>query len=223
MNHPLLYQNNTRVFLHERGAALGRHATLDDLSDESLDEVAARGFQWIWFLGVWQMSEVGRRISREDPVLRASYAEQLPDFTDDDIVGSPFAVQRYTVNRDFGGDMALARLRSRMADRDLRLLLDFVVNHTTPDHPYLFHPTGLDRFAETYETIHPNGVGLYPMKQLPLCELWFKAQFLTKGKKPEEIVVFPMTFGRHRCTVAALPEAIEAARELLRPFGQAGD
>jgi hypothetical protein len=88
---------------------------------------------------------------------------------------------------------------------------------------HLFHPAGLDHFAETYETIHANGVGLYPMKQLPLCEPWVKAQFLIKGKKPEEIVVFPVPFGRHRCTIAALPEAIEAAGELRRPFGQAGD
>jgi glycosidase len=169
MNHPLLYQINTRVFLHERGAALGRHATLDDLPDEFLDEVAARGFQWIWLLGVWQTGEVGRRISREDQVLRASYAEQLPDFTDEDIVGSPFAVQRYTVNADFGGDMALARLRSRMADRGLRLLLDFVVNHTAPDHPWVSeHPEYYVQGTEEDIAREPRNYGRFQVNGNPV-------------------------------------------------------
>jgi glycosidase len=169
MNHPLLYQINTRVFLHERGAALGRRATLDDIPDEFLDEVAARGFQWIWLLGVWQTGEVGRRISREDPVLRASYAEQLPDFTDDDIVGSPFAVQSYTVNADFGGDMALARLRSHMADRGLRLLLDFVVNHTAPDHSWVSeHPEYYVRGTEEDLAREPRNYGRFQVNGNPV-------------------------------------------------------
>jgi glycosidase len=169
MNHPLLYQINTRVFLHERGAVLGRHATLDDLPDESLDEVAARGFQWIWLMGVWQTGEVGQRISREDPVLRPSYAEQLPDFTDEDIVGSPFAVQRYTVNVDFGGDMALAHLRSRMADRGLRLLLDFVVNHTAPDHPWVSeHPEYYVQGTKEDIAREPHNYGRFQVNGKPV-------------------------------------------------------
>jgi len=41
---PLLYQLNTRVLLAARGLALGRPATLDDLPDALLDEVASSGF-----------------------------------------------------------------------------------------------------------------------------------------------------------------------------------
>src|SRR4051812_20947261 len=114
MKHPLLYQINTRILLQETGVTLRRPATLDDVPDALLDEIAERGFDWVWFLGVWQTGEVGIGISRSNPELRASCQRCLPDLTDKDICGSPFAVQSYHVHKDFGGDAALARLRNRL-------------------------------------------------------------------------------------------------------------
>ena len=93
MKHPLLYQINTRILLQETGVSLGRPATLDDVPDALLDEIAERGFDWVWFLGVWQTGEVGIGISRSNPELRASCTRSLPDVTEKDICGSPFAVQ----------------------------------------------------------------------------------------------------------------------------------
>ena len=135
--NPSLYQINTRVVLQERGVALGRPATLDDLEDRFLDDVAAKGFEWVWFLGVWQTGEAGRAISRSNQKLVDECRHDLPDLTADDICGSPFAIVAYTTHRDFGGDPALARLRTRLAKRNLKLLLDFVPNHTAPDHPWV--------------------------------------------------------------------------------------
>ncbi len=56
---------------------------------------------------------------------------------DEDIAGSGFAIQNYTVHGDLGGDAALARLRQRLKQRGLRLMLDFVPNHMAPDHPWI--------------------------------------------------------------------------------------
>ncbi len=149
MNNPLLYQINTRILLQERGAELGRRATLDDVPDSLLDWLADQGFEWVWFLGMWQTGNVARQVSMTNPSLRSSYAHELPDFTDADICGSPFAVQSYTANADFGGDQALARLRSRMSRRGLRLMLDFVVNHCAPDHSWASeHPEYFIRGSE---------------------------------------------------------------------------
>jgi hypothetical protein len=139
--HPSLYQINTRVVLQERGAALGRPATLDDIEDRFLDDVAAKGFAWVWFLGVWQTGPAGRAISRSNPKLVEECRHDLPDLTEQDICGSPFAIVGYQTHRDFGGDKALARMRERLAKRNLKLLLDFVPNHTAPDHPWVTsHP-----------------------------------------------------------------------------------
>ena len=141
MNHPLLYEVNTRVFLQERGVALNRPATLEDVPDAFLDDVAAKGFSWIWFLGVWQTGRLGREISLSTPKLREECRQDLPDLRDQDVTGSPFAVTEYRVHDDFGGDAALARLRTRMTRRGLKLLLDFVPNHTARDHQWVTtHP-----------------------------------------------------------------------------------
>jgi glycosidase len=137
VGHPSIYQLNTRVLLQERGARLGRAATLDDLADALLDEIAAMGFQWVWPLGVWQTGTVGRERSRADARQREAFRRVLPDLRDEDICGSPFAITGYQTHRDFGGDQALARLRERLAQRSLRLLLDFVPNHTACDHPWV--------------------------------------------------------------------------------------
>jgi len=139
--HPLLYQVNTRVALRELGAAVGRTATLDDIPDAFLDEVAARGFDWLWFLGVWRTGPAARAVSRSRADWRAAFQRDLPDLTDDDVSGSPFAVQAYEVDARLGGGEALERIRERLARRGVRLLLDFVPNHVSPDHPWVeSHP-----------------------------------------------------------------------------------
>ena len=141
MKHPSIYQLNTRVLLQERGVALGRPATLDDFEDRFLDDIAGKGFQWVWPLGVWQTGPVGRAISRSNPKLVEECRRALPDLKVEDICGSPFAIVGYQTNRDFGGDEALAHLRQRLARRGIKLLLDFVPNHTAPDHPWVTeHP-----------------------------------------------------------------------------------
>ncbi len=139
--YPSLFQVNTRVYLSERAAQLGRPATLDDVLDRDLDEWARSGFDLVWYLGVWQTGPAGRSVSQSNREWLAEYPRVLPDFELSDICGSCFAVQDYRVHEEFGGDEALARLRQRMAGRGLRLILDFVPNHTAPDHPWVSeHP-----------------------------------------------------------------------------------
>ncbi len=135
--YPSLFQINTRVRLAELSAALGRAATLDDLSDAELDQLARDGFDLVWLLGVWQTGEAARRVSATNPEWLAEYARVLPDCTESDVCGSCFAIRDYRVHADFGGDAALARLRERLHGRGLRLLLDFVPNHVAPDHPWV--------------------------------------------------------------------------------------
>ncbi|MGH7358220.1 MAG: alpha-amylase family glycosyl hydrolase [Candidatus Rokuibacteriota bacterium] len=140
MNAPLcpaLYQVNTRVWLTERSRALGRPATLDDIPDGDLDRVADLGFDWIWLLSVWRTGPAGQRVSRENPEWRREFRETLPDLDEADIAGSGFAITGYTVHPGLGGDPALARLRARLRTRGLRLMLDFVPNHTALDHRWV--------------------------------------------------------------------------------------
>jgi hypothetical protein len=139
--YPSLYQVNTRLWLTSLSQQLKRSVTLDDIPDTLLDEIAAKGFDWIWFLSVWTIGETGRRISRENATWRHEFEETLPDLTDEDIQGSGFAITDYNVHPDLGGNEALARLRDRLHARGLKLMLDFVPNHMGPDHPWVSqHP-----------------------------------------------------------------------------------
>lgn len=116
---------------------LGRRATLDDVPDEHLDALARAGFDWVWLLSVWRTGPAGQRVSRSNPEWRREFRETLPDLREDDIAGSGFAITGYTVDPSLGGDAALERLRRRLSARGIRLMLDFVPNHTALDHPWV--------------------------------------------------------------------------------------
>jgi glycosidase len=128
----MLYQINTRVLLGE----IGPRATLDDLPDALLDDLAGRGFRWVWPLGVWQTGPAGREVSASRPDWVRGYRAILPDLRASDITGSPYAIRAYAADADFGGPATLARLRDRLRRRGQKLMLDFVPNHVSLDHPW---------------------------------------------------------------------------------------
>ncbi len=140
-SHPTLYQVNTRVWIQSLSKQLNRPATLDDIPDSALDEIASLGFDWVYFLGVWQMGEAGRAVSLSNREWLEEYRQLLVDLCDDDVCGSCFAIKAYRVSDRMGGNGALERLRDRLHQRNLKLMLDFVPNHMAPDHPWVqAHP-----------------------------------------------------------------------------------
>lgn len=161
--YPSLYQINTRVWLTELSEVLHQPATLDDIPDKELDRLGNLGFDWVWLLGVWQTGAAGQKVSREHPDWQREFQQTLPDLRMDDICGSCFAVTGYSVHQNLGGNAALERLRRRLHERGMRLLLDFVPNHTALDHPWVqkhpkFYVHGteeqLQREPQNYTRIH---------------------------------------------------------------------
>jgi hypothetical protein len=144
--YPTVYEINTWVWLDELSRARGQRLTLADVPQEELERLASYRFDAVWLMGVWRRSAGARQISRTNPILRAEYAHTLPDFTDEDIVGSPYAISDYSVDPILGGDEGLAALRARLSELGLRLILDFVPNHMAIDHSWLTeHPERLVR------------------------------------------------------------------------------
>jgi len=162
MRHPLLYQLNTRIYLREQSAALGRPASFADIPNSLLDQLKAHGYEWLYLLGVWQTGSVAPKLSRSDPNVRAGCQASLPDFKDEDIIGSPFAIQAYNPNPEFGGDAPLAELRQRLQRRGLKLMLDFVPNHMAPDHEWVStHPEYLIAGTEEDRAREPQNWGRF--------------------------------------------------------------
>lgn len=175
--YPLLYQVNTRVFLTELALHLNRPTTLDDIPNTTLDQWAAAGFEWIWLLSVWQTGAEGERISRTNPEWLREFHETLPDLHDEDIPGSGFAIAAYQVHENLGGNAALARLRERLRKRGLKLMLDFVPNHTALDH----------HWVEEHPEYYVPGTEL-DLARAPQNYIWVKRksgdQLLAHGRDP---------------------------------------
>jgi hypothetical protein len=132
--HPLVLEINTRVWLHELSARAGRAVGLGDVPPAALESLAARGYDAVWLMGVWTTGPASVAEARRDAALWDAYRAALPDVTVDDVVGSPYAVSRYEVAAGLGGGGGLAAFRARLDHLGIRLLLDFVPNHTARDH-----------------------------------------------------------------------------------------
>src|SRR5512136_884537 len=95
--HPLVYEVNARVLLNEVSARERKRVTLGTLPDRVLDEWA--GFDAVWMMGVWTTGEITKSIARTHEGLLTEYRNVLPDFTEEDIVGSPYSVRENAVPR----------------------------------------------------------------------------------------------------------------------------
>ncbi len=139
--HPVIFEINTWVWLGELSRKHGRDVDLGTVPKPDWDAIASLGFDAVWFMGVWERSPAGIAISGRDTGLLQDFRRALPDFAAKDNVGSPYCVRRYVVDPQLGGPEALAAARKTLAQRGIRLLLDFVPNHVAPDHPWVTeHP-----------------------------------------------------------------------------------
>jgi glycosidase len=136
-NHPLVYEVNARVLLRALEEETGEQQTLGDIPDSVLNQWEDLGFDAIWMMGVWTPSAIGVEIARTHEGLQQEYKRTLPDWSAEDVAGSPYAVKSYTVPPKLGGDQGLIHLRKRLRERGMALFLDFVPNHTARDHHWV--------------------------------------------------------------------------------------
>jgi len=126
--NPALYEINTRVWLRQFDKAKTT-ATLNDIPDSYWGGLQEKGMHIIWLMGVWQINADALHENDLSADLRKGYDQALPDWTEADVIGSPYAVDEYIVAEELGGPDALAHVRKQLARFNLRLMLDFVPNH----------------------------------------------------------------------------------------------
>ncbi len=135
MRYPILCQKNVRLWLAEISETLGRPAALDDIPDEALKRLSDSGFDWLYLICMWATGEAEAEIARRQPGLQKE-ARQMLEGEASSLCSSCFAISGYQVPEDWGGQAALERLRGRMRSCGLKLMLDFIPNHTGISHPW---------------------------------------------------------------------------------------
>ncbi|MCX5891132.1 MAG: alpha-amylase family glycosyl hydrolase, partial [Deltaproteobacteria bacterium] len=171
--HPVIYEINTWVWLGELSRRYQTPITLANVPEAEWEALTACSPDAVWLMGVWERSVRGREIALTNESFLTSCCAALPDFTPDDLMGSPYCVRGYRVDEHLGGPEGLARAREQLAKRGARLILDLVPNHVAPDHPWVQeHP---DYFIQGT----PEDLRLSPEAFLPVG-----GHILASGRDP---------------------------------------
>jgi glycosidase len=128
MPRVVMLAKSTYVWLDQLSKNYGQNIyRLDQVPDEELDELARRGFNGLWLIGLWERSDASRRIN---------HIRGRPD-----AVASAYSLYDYDVAHDLGGDDAYENLRDRAWQRGIRLASDMVPNHMGIDARWVVeHP-----------------------------------------------------------------------------------
>ena len=116
-----LYQINTRVWLKQFGS-------LPQVPIRYWQNLKSLQMDYIWLTGIWQIPEQGKVLAMSQPAIE-EYKKVLPDFRPDDVDGSPFAIDSYTIDSRIGTLEEILNLRKTLHSLGLKLILDFIPNH----------------------------------------------------------------------------------------------
>lgn len=137
MRHPILFEVNARQWMTGLREAHGPEVNLGTIPDSEIEQWVSCGVTHLWLMGVWPTGGISRGEALAHQDLKLAYGDALPDWSERDVMGSPYAVADLRVDTFLGGDAALACLRTRLNARGVRLVLDFVPNHLGRDHPWV--------------------------------------------------------------------------------------
>ncbi len=124
----VLVAKNAYVWLDQLSKQYEREIVrLDQIPDEELDLLAARGFSGLWLIGLWERSKASRKIKQK--------------MGNPDAVASAYSLDDYAIAWELGGQDALENLRWRAWQRGIRLAADMVPNHMGIDSRWVVeHP-----------------------------------------------------------------------------------
>jgi glycosidase len=149
MPNTVLIAKSTYVWLAQLSKQYGRHIhRLDQIPNEELATLAARGLNSLWLIGVWERSRASKTI------------KQLCG--NQDAVASAYSLFDYKIAEDLGGEGAYINLRDRCYHHGIRLASDMVPNHMGIDSPWVIeHPEWfISRNESPYPAYSFNGPDL---------------------------------------------------------------
>jgi glycosidase len=147
----VLIAKSTYVWLAQLSRKYSRAIDrLDQIPDEDLRDLARRGMNSLWLIGIWERSRASKTI------------KQLCG--NQDAVASAYSLYDYRIADDLGGEEAYVRLRDRCYHLGIRLASDMVPNHMGIDSPWVVeHPDWfISRTDKPYPAYDFDGPDLSP-------------------------------------------------------------
>jgi len=146
VKNPSLFEINTRVWLRDFDKGENR-AKISDVPLPYWQNLREKGFDFIWLMGVWETCSSVVDDCCLQPYLVDSYSRALKDWEKSDVIGSPYAINKYEFNPEIGSEKDFLHLKKSMNKIGLKLILDFVPNHfsaaseITKSRPDIFLPS----------------------------------------------------------------------------------
>lgn len=123
--NPALYEINTRVWIKR----FGEGKKLSEIPDEYFKNLADKGINIIWMMGIWKTTPGLIERCCFSPELLSAYNKSLGNWKKDDIIGSPYSIDNYEINPELGSPGDLKILREQLNKFGIKLFLDFIPNH----------------------------------------------------------------------------------------------
>lgn len=170
--NPRLLEINARIWIKR----FGKDSTLSSVPDEQINKWKELGFDIIWLMGVWNNKKEVISEYCFVPELISSYNSALKDWGKDDVIGSPYSIDRYELNPILGTKKDLLSFKKKLNDAGIKLILDFVCNHFSAKSSLIW--TNKEIFLPADEFIFKNDP--YTFYQSPAND----KEYLAHGRDP---------------------------------------
>jgi glycosidase len=133
LQNPKLYEINTRVWIKR----FGSNITLSQIPKNFFAELAQKGINIVWLMGIWKTCTSTIEKYCFEPDLITAYNRCLKNWSKSDVIGSPYSIDEYEVNPQLGSWEELKELRRYLNSIGMKLMVDFVSNHLSADSKYI--------------------------------------------------------------------------------------
>lgn len=141
--NPSLLEINGRVWI-KRFKGRSKQTSLLNVNESFFNNLKQKKIDYLWLMGAWQNSEESADKYCFVEGLQKEYSNALPDWNKSDVIGSPYAIDEYALNKRFGTKSDLLEFKDKLNRAGIKLILDFIPNHfsaeskLTSSNPDLF-------------------------------------------------------------------------------------
>jgi len=146
VRNPKLLEINSRIWIKR----FGKNCNLSSVPDDQIQAWKNLGFDVIWLMGVWNNNKdvIGEYCF--EPDLISSYNSALKDWQKEDVIGSPYSIDKYQINPMLGTKEDLLSFKKRLNEAGIKLILDFICNHFSAKSSLIWTNKEIFLYADEY-------------------------------------------------------------------------